>query len=245
MSVRKNINSLQRKNRSWPKQKHTTTLQWGLVGLFEVFWLVDPLGRPTITSICMAVRPHFSKSSQAKQMSSEDNVHSWRDCGSGRVDHWWHLTSFSFYFRDQRLFTLCLSLIGVLCFTLADTCLYFAYSDGAYTNNDRWFGMMLRSAIQIVTGVIMSIMVKKYPWGPGKKLAVLITIVRKIDCYVYSNDIESLTYTFRVFLLLCWSHVWTELQEKFLPCCKWHSNCLLQWSLWFLYCPCACKYKRR
>ena len=42
------------------------------------------------------VRPHFSKSIKTKHISCENNVvHHWRDCGSGRVDHWWHL-SFSF-----------------------------------------------------------------------------------------------------------------------------------------------------
>ena len=39
----------------------------------------------------LSVRPRFSKSSKAKQISSEDNAHYWRDCGYGRLDHWWHL----------------------------------------------------------------------------------------------------------------------------------------------------------
>ena len=59
--------------------------------------IFDPLGRPTVTdgsdhcfcSCSPYVRPHFSKSSKTKQ--SENNVRYWRDCGSGRVDHWWHL----------------------------------------------------------------------------------------------------------------------------------------------------------
>ena len=75
----------------------------------ELTWpggtIIDPLGRPTITAgsdhcfhtCCQYVRPHFSKSS--KTNSSENNVHYWRDCGSGHVDHWWHLNyeHFSFW----------------------------------------------------------------------------------------------------------------------------------------------------
>ena len=38
-----------------------------------------------------SVRPHFLKSSKTKQ--SENNARYWRDCGSGWVDHWWHLSS--------------------------------------------------------------------------------------------------------------------------------------------------------
>ena len=60
---------------------------------------IDPLGRPTVTaggdrcfstccpSVRLYVRPHFLKSSKTKQISSENNVHYLRDCGSGRVDH--------------------------------------------------------------------------------------------------------------------------------------------------------------
>ena len=33
------------------------------------------------------VLTYFSKSSQSKPVSSENNVHYWRDCGYGRVDH--------------------------------------------------------------------------------------------------------------------------------------------------------------
>ena len=66
---------------------------------------VDLLGCPTITavsdhcfhtccpSICPYVRVRMSVPTfinLAKQ--SENNVHYWRDCGSDRVDHWWHLS---------------------------------------------------------------------------------------------------------------------------------------------------------
>ena len=40
--------------------------------------------RVVCTSVRSFVRPHFS---QIKQISIENNVRYWRDCGSGRVDH--------------------------------------------------------------------------------------------------------------------------------------------------------------
>ena len=54
----------------------------------------DPQSRPigiiVFTHVVRtSVRPNFTKSSITKQ--SENNVRYWRDCGSGRVDHWWHL----------------------------------------------------------------------------------------------------------------------------------------------------------
>ena len=61
-------------------------------------WHIDPLGRPTITagndhcfqfsSYRSSVRPTFQKLTK----QSENNVRYWRDCRSGRVDHWWHLS---------------------------------------------------------------------------------------------------------------------------------------------------------
>ena len=51
--------------------------------------LFDPLGRPT--DYCPYVRtsvPTF----QTKQTSGENNYHYWWDCGSGREDHWWHMS---------------------------------------------------------------------------------------------------------------------------------------------------------
>ena len=46
--------------------------------------------------VCSYVRPspHF----KTKQISSENNVHYWRGCGSGRVDHWWHQSCAHFIF---------------------------------------------------------------------------------------------------------------------------------------------------
>ena len=78
------------------------------------FPFIDPLGQPTVTagrdhgfapvvcpSVCPSVRPHFSKSSKTKQ--SENKIRYWRDCGSGRVDHWHQLLSclLSFFLNLQ------------------------------------------------------------------------------------------------------------------------------------------------
>ena len=60
----------------------------------------DPRGRPAamagsencFRTCCPSVRTQFSKSKKTKQISSEDNVHYWRDCGSGRADQWCHLS---------------------------------------------------------------------------------------------------------------------------------------------------------
>ena len=65
--------------------------------------LIDPLDRPTIPagsdhcfhkclpSVHLSVRPHLSKSCKTKQSSSENSDPYCRECGYGRVDHWWHL----------------------------------------------------------------------------------------------------------------------------------------------------------
>ena len=73
-------------------------------------WIIrislDPFGRPSVTAgseycfrtYCPSVHPHFSKSSITKQISSENNVNY---SGSGRVDHWWHLSCFpSLHFQQ-------------------------------------------------------------------------------------------------------------------------------------------------
>ena len=40
---------------------------------------------------CLSIRLSvFSKSRETKQNSSANNVCYWRDCVTGRVDHWWH-----------------------------------------------------------------------------------------------------------------------------------------------------------
>ena len=70
----------------------------GKVNNWNVSMWTDPLGRPTVRvgsdhcfrTCCLYV--HFSKSSKTRQISSENNVHYWRDCGSSRVDHWFHLS---------------------------------------------------------------------------------------------------------------------------------------------------------
>ena len=71
------------------------------------FLSFDPLGRPTVMADsdhyfrtwCLYFRPSvrlypISKSRKIKQFSSENSNRYWRDCGSGRVDHWWHLSFF-------------------------------------------------------------------------------------------------------------------------------------------------------
>ena len=55
----------------------------------------DPQSRLVVIIVWCC--PYFSKSSKTKQISSENNVHYWRNCGSGRVDHWWHLSCFPYF----------------------------------------------------------------------------------------------------------------------------------------------------
>ena len=59
-------------------------------------FLIDPLGRPTVTagSFHCFHTCCFYKNSKTKQISSEYNSHFWQDCGSGRVNHWWHLSCY-------------------------------------------------------------------------------------------------------------------------------------------------------
>ena len=52
----------------------------------------DPETRLVMIIIFTHVCPYFSKLSKTKQLSCENNVWHWRDCGSGRVDHWWQLS---------------------------------------------------------------------------------------------------------------------------------------------------------
>ena len=78
----------------WYLLIHSDAPQARSVVIIVFTHLVRPSVRPYIC-------PHFSKSSKTKQISSENNVYYWRDCGSGRVDHWWHLSSSSF--RAWRL----------------------------------------------------------------------------------------------------------------------------------------------
>ena len=72
--------------------------------------LLDPHGRPTVTAgsdhcfrtCCPYVRSHFSKSRKTKQILSENSVHYLRGCGSGRVDHWWYLSSSSYFYGHKQ-----------------------------------------------------------------------------------------------------------------------------------------------
>ena len=64
----------------------------------------NPQSRPVVifvfTHVHPSVRLHISKQNnfQAKTM-----FRYWRDCGSDRVDHWWHL-SFEYYFTYEQDF---------------------------------------------------------------------------------------------------------------------------------------------
>ena len=72
----------------------------------------DPRGRSTVTAgsdhyfctyrpfVRPSVRPHFFKT---KQISSESNVRYWLDCGSGQVDHWWHLSCWRLHSQRWNL----------------------------------------------------------------------------------------------------------------------------------------------
>ena len=59
---------------------------------------IDPRGRSKVTAggshyfctCCPSVRPsQLFKISQNKKLSNENSDCYWRDCRSGRVDHWW------------------------------------------------------------------------------------------------------------------------------------------------------------
>ena len=90
--------------------RHWAYVSFCHIWIFSQFLHFDPLVRPTVTAgsdhsfrkCCPSVRPHCSKSGQIKQISSENNVRYWRDCGSGRVDHWWHLSGFSHFRREPK-----------------------------------------------------------------------------------------------------------------------------------------------
>ena len=89
--------------------------QWPILKLAHsnivLTMIIYPLGQLTVTAgsdhcfhtCCPYVCPHFSRSSKTKQISSDNNVHYRRDCGPGRVDHWWHLSCHWYY--SQRCTT--------------------------------------------------------------------------------------------------------------------------------------------
>ena len=76
--------------------------------------IFDPCGQPVVTagsdhcfctmsSVRVCVRP--SPLFKTNQISSDNNVNSyWRDCGSGRVDHWWQLSCFIYFSALRRYF---------------------------------------------------------------------------------------------------------------------------------------------
>ena len=79
-------------------------------GLFLIH-SADPLFRPVEINIIVHVyvRPHFSKYRKTKQTSLEHNDRYRWDCGSGRRDHWRHMSFFHFYpgkFALKAKFTL-------------------------------------------------------------------------------------------------------------------------------------------
>ena len=55
----------------------------------------DPQSRPVVITVftqCCLSRDYFSKYHKTKHFSSENRDRYWRDWGSGRVDHWLHLS---------------------------------------------------------------------------------------------------------------------------------------------------------
>ena len=70
--------------------------------LIETWNIFDPPGQPTVTAdrdhCFRPCRPSVLTCQNPAKQNSENNVRYWRDCGSGRVDHWWHLSCFFFYF---------------------------------------------------------------------------------------------------------------------------------------------------
>ena len=61
---------------------------------------IDPLGQPKVTAgrdNCFRTRPPDPTFQIYKNKTTENNVRYWRDYGSGRVDHWWHLSCTSYF----------------------------------------------------------------------------------------------------------------------------------------------------
>ena len=101
-----------------------------MTSLFLLIHLADPQSRPGVIIVfAQVVRPNFLKSSKTKR-SSENNVHYWRDCGSGRVDHWWHLSCLLAWEKIVRNVGRCLrkwhwksSLVMLFCLCTTNLCL--------------------------------------------------------------------------------------------------------------------------
>ena len=61
-------------------------------------WSIRPVVITIFTHVVHpSVQLHFSKSRNTKQVSSENSARYWRDCESGRGDHWWHMSCFFFF----------------------------------------------------------------------------------------------------------------------------------------------------
>ena len=74
--------------------------------MFLLTWLTHeakPQSRPVVITIFTlwvwtSFRPSsLFKISHSNNFLSENNVRYWRDCGSGRVDHWWHLSCIYYF----------------------------------------------------------------------------------------------------------------------------------------------------
>ena len=65
----------------------------------------DPRSRPVvITFFAGVVRPSVPTiQNLAKRSSSENSDHYWRECGSGRVDHWWQAFHVLAYVNGRNL----------------------------------------------------------------------------------------------------------------------------------------------
>ena len=66
----------------------------------------DPQSRPVVIIVFAHVVRSYVRPSPlfiTKQNSNKNNVRYWRDCGSGRVDHWWHTCLVLFIFLYLEL----------------------------------------------------------------------------------------------------------------------------------------------
>jgi hypothetical protein len=98
------------------------------------------------------------------------------------------------FFRRSRRLLFLLSLLGVLFFTLSDTCLH---ASNAYTTpnantsdggsgdasqrspeQDRWVAVALRAVVQVVISASMAAGTKNVPWGPVRAWPRLIVTVK-------------------------------------------------------------------
>ena len=64
-----------------------------ILGNVNLIHSADPQSRPVVVIIFAhvvrpSVHPHFLN---LTKQTTENNGRYWRDCGSGRLDHWWHI----------------------------------------------------------------------------------------------------------------------------------------------------------